>query len=191
MRQDFSRVTEKELSEMFPVLLEPHAPFWREAYLAEERYLRKVFGEKIVRISHIGSSAVPGLISKPTIDILLEISQDTDIPAITELMRDAGYIVNTPPKDVIMYLKGYTPRGFEGQVYHIHVRYPGDWDELYFRDYLIAHPDAAEEYGKLKIKLKEKYANDRDGYTEAKGEFVRKYTGFARAEFPGRFIPNK
>ncbi len=104
-------------------------------------------------------------------------------------MRDRGYIVNTPPKDIIMYIKGCTPNGFEGQCVHIHVRYHDDWDELYFRDYLIAHPEVANEYGELKIKLKEHYEYDRDAYTDAKGDFVRKYSERAREEFPNRYSP--
>ena len=132
---------------------------------------------------------MPGLIAKPTIDILLEIPQDIDLLAETEKMMDEGYIVNTPQKDVIMYLKGYTPRGFEGQCVHIHVRHYADWDELYFRDYLISHPKVADEYGKLKLALKEQYIHDRDGYTDAKGDFVRKYSKLARVEFPNRYAP--
>jgi len=37
----------------------------------------------------------------------------------------------------MMFMKGYTSEGFQGQEYHVHVRYSGDWDELYFRDYLV------------------------------------------------------
>jgi len=174
MRLDFSKVTDDKLSELFPVLLEEHNPKWNEFYLKEKDFLQAVFGEKIIRISHIGSSSVVGLIAKPTIDILLEVSNDIDIHSIAEIMKEEGYIVNTPKSDVIMYLKGYTPDGFQGQAIHIHVRYSGDWGELYFRDYLISHPDIADEYAKLKINLKEQYSYDRDGYTEAKGEFVKK-----------------
>ncbi|HEY8349060.1 MAG TPA: GrpB family protein [Clostridia bacterium] len=189
MRQDFTGVTKERLSELFPVKLEKHDPAWKDHYAAEADFLRSVFGDKIVRINHIGSTSVPGLVAKPTIDILLEIREDTDLSAITERMRDEGYIVNTPQKDIIMYLKGYTPQGFSGQCAHIHVRHSGDWDELYFRDYLCVHPDIAEEYGRLKLALKEKYTHDRDGYTEAKSDFVNKYTQLARAEFPGRYAP--
>lgn len=174
---------------MFPVKLEHHGPAWKDCYLAEADFLQSVFGDTIVRINHIGSTSVPGLIAKPTVDILLEICEDTDLSAVTERMRDDGYVVNTPQKDIIMYLKGYTPQGFSGQCAHIHVRYYGDWDELYFRDYLCAHPDIAEEYGMLKLALKEEYTYDRDGYTEAKSEFVNRYTQLARAEFHGRYAP--
>ena len=126
MRQDFSGITKEKLSELFPVILVQHDPSWKHLYEAEANFLRSIFGDKIARISHIGSTAVPGLSAKPTIDILLEIRKDTDLSSITERMRDEGYVVNTPPMDIIMYLKGHTPQGFSGRV-HIHVRHHGDW----------------------------------------------------------------
>ncbi|HWQ57402.1 MAG TPA: GrpB family protein [Clostridia bacterium] len=187
MRQDFSNVTPEALAALFPVLLAGHDPQWREDYLKEEKYLRSVFGKELERIGHIGSTAVPGLTAKPTIDILLEVAQGTDLMPFTELLLDAGYVVNHPPADLIMYLKGYTPEGFRGQAFHIHVRYRGDWDEPYFRDYLIAHPEAAAEYAELKRALKERFPFDRDGYTAEKGAFVKRCTSLARAKFPGKY----
>jgi GrpB-like predicted nucleotidyltransferase (UPF0157 family) len=53
-------------------------------------------------------------------------------------------------------VKGYTKDGFKGQAYHIHVRYSGDWDELYFRDFLIQNPLVAKEYENIKINSKHK-----------------------------------
>jgi SAM-dependent methyltransferase len=79
-----------------------------------------------------------------------------------------------------MFLKGYTSAGFAEKVYHIHVRYPGDWDEMYFRDYLILHPEAAAAYATLKRQLQEQFAYDRDGYTDAKGAFIKDVTKRAR-----------
>jgi GrpB-like predicted nucleotidyltransferase (UPF0157 family) len=79
-----------------------------------------------------------------------------------------------------MFMKGYTAHGFEGQAFHIHVRYRGDWDELYFRDYLISHPEIADEYGKLKSALQKRYEHDRDGYTKAKTDFIKRITKVSR-----------
>lgn len=189
MRQDFTDVTAGDIARLFPVILETHNPEWIDYYRSEKEFLKSVFGDLILRISHIGSSSVPGLIAKPTVDILLELVQGTDLSEITERMRDEGYIANTPPNDLIMYLKGYTPRGFDGQCIHIHVRNIGDWDELYFKDYLVLHPDVARKYGELKCKLKEQYPNDRDGYTEAKGEFIKRYVKYARAELHNKYVP--
>lgn len=91
MRQGFSGITREKLSELFPVILVQHDPSWKELYETEADFLRSVFGGKITRISHIGSTAVPGLVAKPTIDILLEILDDTNLSATTERMRDEGW----------------------------------------------------------------------------------------------------
>lgn len=191
MRQDFSGVSPEQLAALFPVVLEAYNPAWQEKYRQEREFLLLVFGEKMLRIEHIGSTSVPGLVAKPTIDILLEVAEDTNLNEITETMKDEGYIVNTPSGDLIMYLKGYTPQGFQGQAMHIYVRRSGDWGELYFRDYLREHPEAAAEYARLKLRLKEQYAHDRDGYTEAKGLLVEQYTEQARKLYPGRYRPNR
>lgn len=191
MRQDFSNVTKERLAELFPILLEEHNSEWGKNYLKEKEFLQSIFKDKIIRINHIGSSSVPGLIAKPTVDILLEVKDDININTETEKMKDEGYIVNTPEGDIIMYIKGYTPQGFRGQAVHIHVRYSGDWGELYFRDYLFDNLDIALEYAKLKLKLQELFSHDRDGYTAAKGPFIKKYTEKAKAEYSGRYIPAK
>lgn len=64
--------------------------------------------------------------------------------------------------------------GFAERVFHVHLRFMGDNDEIAFRDYLNGHPDTAREYEQLKLSLWKDYEHDRDGYTEAKTEFIRK-----------------
>ncbi len=71
--------------------------------------------------------------------------------------------------------KGYTLDGFAEKVFHLHLRYSEDNDELYFRDYLIENPDIAKEYEKLKLGLWKKYEHDRDAYTEAKTDMKELY----------------
>lgn len=175
---------------LFPVLLSPHDVLWAEYYAMERLYLLQVFGKQIARISHIGSTAIPNLIAKPTIDILLELHGDIELHRVTKLLDEAGYVTNTPSQDIIMYLKGYTPQGFAGQAVHVHVRMNGNWDELYFRDYLLVHPEAAIAYGQLKLSLIGRFRYDRDAYTEAKGPFIRTCTVRAREEFPCRYVPS-
>ena len=189
MREDWSNVSEDKLAKLFPIILKEHDPKWKEYYIHEKDYLQSVFGNHIIRISHIGSTSIPGLIAKPTVDVLLEVIEDIDIEAITEKMLDEGYVVNAAKSDIITFIKGYTPRGFEGQAVHIHVRNYKDWGELYFRDFLILYPDVAREYEKLKMRLKDQFLYDRDGYTEEKGQFIQKYTEQARREFPNRYYP--
>lgn len=171
---------------MFPIILCEHNPVWKENYLKEKTVLEQAIGiRNIVRMNHYGSTAIPNLIAKPTIDILLEIKGDTDIGKFIKNMQSVGYLFSEQPNNPaphMVFMKGYTPQGFKGQIFHVHVRYMGDWDELYFRDYLLAHPEIADEYGKLKLELRNKYEHDRDGYTCAKTDFIKRITTMARAE---------
>ena len=193
MHHNFSDVTTENeaerLGRLYPIILADYNPKYPELHLAERDFLLGIFGDAVFRISHIGSTAVPNLISKPTIDILLEIKKDTNLTAITEKLTNNGYIVNKPPMDIITYIKGYGENGFEGQVYHIHVREFADHDVFYFRDYLLAHPETAKEYGELKQKLLTQFEHNRDGYTAAKSEFVGRITKLGRDEFAGKYMP--
>lgn len=83
--------------------------------------------------------------------------------------------------------KGYTEQGFAEKVFHIHIRIAGDNDELFFRDYLNAHREIAEEYETLKLSLWKEFEHDRDGYTNAKTDFIKKYTDLAKSEYIERY----
>ena len=191
MNKELEDMNPSELGLLFPVLLSEPNPKWPGMYLLESENIMQAIGaQNIVRMNHCGSTSVPGLIAKPTIDILLEIREDTDIEKLTSDMKKNGYLRNLQPDNPpphILFLKGYTLRGFEGQAYHVHVRYSGDWNELYFRDYLRLHPDIAREYGELKEQCKLKFEHDRDAYTEAKTEFILEHTKKARKEFGNRY----
>jgi GrpB-like predicted nucleotidyltransferase (UPF0157 family) len=184
-------MTNQELWQLFPIILKEHDSDWEKQYQIESaRIIDWVGAESIARISHIGSTAVPNLIAKPTIDILLELKSDARPADWLGKFENAGYIVlkkteNPPPH--LLLMQGYTQAGFAGQAYHVHVRYFGDWDELYFRDYLYAHPNAALSYGELKRNLQRQFEHDRDGYTNAKGELIRKLTLQARQEFGPKY----
>ena len=92
----------------------------------------------------------------------------------------ADHLITPTCTNRILLNKGYTENGFAERVFHIHLRLKGDVDEIYFKDYLNAHPDVAEEYEKLKLSLWKKYEHNRDAYTDAKTEFVKKYTRLAK-----------
>ncbi|NLP15394.1 MAG: GrpB family protein [Clostridium sp.] len=181
-----SEMSNEELWRLFPIIITEYNEDWPKFYNEEKLHIEKAIGvENIFRINHYGSTSIPGMIAKPTIDILLEVFEHVENGHIIRKMEEIGYIyspqVNNPPPHM-MFLKGYTPEGFKGQAYHVHVRYAGDWDELYFRDYLISNPDLAKRYGELKLELKKIYEFDRDGYTEAKSEFIKEVTQMAKNE---------
>lgn len=80
----------------------------------------------------------------------------------------------------LSFNKGYTEKDFAEKVFHLHLCREGDNDELYFRDYLNQYPDTAKEYEKLKLGLWKQYEHNRDSYTDAKTDFVKKYTLIAK-----------
>ncbi len=186
MNKPLNRMVSEELWELFPIILSEHNPIWLKGYLKELTVLEQAVGtQNIIRINHVGSTVIPNLIAKPTIDILLEIKDDTDIERFISKVQLVGYIYSEQPNNPaphMMLMKGYTPQGFKGQAFHVHVRYQGDWDELYFRDYLLTHPEVAEEYGELKLGLMKKHEHDRDAYTDAKTDFIQRITKLARAD---------
>jgi len=191
MNKPLNKMTNEELWELFPIILSEHNSIWLKRYLKEKTVLEQAVGiQNIVRINHVGSTVIPNLIAKPTIDILLEIKDDTDIERLISNVQLAGYIYSKQPNNPaphMMFMKGYTPQGFRGQAFHVHVRYNGDWDEVYFRDYLLTHPEIAEEYGQLKLGLMEKYEHDRDAYTDAKTNFIQTITKLARTAIQKKY----
>ena len=189
--KNLEEMTLEELWELFPIILKEHRAEYADWYEEEQQNLTKLLAEfEIQRINHIGSTSVEGLIAKPIVDILLELPEGYDLEKVTALLQKAGWIlmIKDKEKQTLDLNKGYTPAGFAEKVYHLHVRALGDWDELYFRDYLQKYPEAARQYEELKLSLKEKYEHNRDAYTDAKTEFVQKYSQKGREEFGTRYM---
>ena len=166
-------LTLAELWELFPIVLTAHNPQWSVWAEEEMRLLSSLLVKYHPIISHIGSTAIPDIQAKPIVDILVEISPDIEWQSITDIFERNGYICMSESETRISFNKGYTPAGYADRVFHVHVHRTGDNDEILFRDYLIANPESAKEYERLKHSLLPKYKNNRDGYTEAKSEFIK------------------
>jgi GrpB-like predicted nucleotidyltransferase (UPF0157 family) len=121
-----------------------------------------------LRIDHIGSTAVPGLVAKPIIDIDVSVPDADDDATYLPPLRDAGYLlrvrepghrmVRTPALDV-----------------HVHICTAGsDWERwhLLFRDRLRADANDRAAYAKLKLRLAEQDWPDMNAYADAKGPLI-------------------
>lgn len=172
-------MTLEELWKLFPVVLTPHNPQWPIWAVEEMEVLKALLAEFNPVINHIGSTAVQGIWAKPIVDILVEMPEEYDPEKAAEIMERAGYIRMAKTPTRMSFNKGYTPEGYAEKVFHIHFHLFGDNDELLFRDYLNLHRKAAEEYERLKRSLLPRYKHDRDGYTEAKTDFVRSIVSMA------------
>lgn len=161
-----------ELWQLFPIVLVPHDTRWSDWAREEIGLLKDILSEASPTITHIGSTAIPGIYAKPIIDILVEIPEGIDLTRIRALMETAGYICMNEQSGRMSFNKGYTPAGYADRVFHIHVHRTDDNAEIAFRDYLRTHPESAREYERLKFSLLPVYRHDRDAYTRAKTDFV-------------------
>ena len=188
MRKELSEMTMEELWELFPIFLVEHREHWKDDYKEIESELQKLLSDcNSPRINHIGSTAISGIWAKNIVDVLVEIPMSEDIEKVAEIMKQNGFIIMSVDSGRISLNKGYTKEGFADKAYHIHLRYVVDNDELYFRDYINEHPDVAKEYEALKLNLWKKYEHNRDAYTDAKTDFIRRWTQEARKKYGNRY----
>jgi len=188
MGKALSEMTLEELWELFPISLTEHKDCWKEYYHEMEeriRYDLSVF--QIVRISHIGSTAINNIWAKDIVDILVEAAHSENLEDIAKAVEKMGFVKMSSSKNRYSFNLGYTEKGFADKVYHLHLRYDSDNDELYFRDYMNENPICAKEYERLKLDLCKKYEHDRDAYTNAKTAFVKKYTQAAKRKYSNRY----
>jgi len=163
-------------------------PSWPRRFEEERARLRELLPANLVRrIEHFGSTAVPGLAAKPIIDILVEVPSLFEARRrIVPVLEAEGYEYFWRPTfggELPAYYAWFIKRDVNGnRTHHLHLieSHFSQWDSLLFRDYLIDHPDAAAEYGELKRSLSSRHRYDREAYSKAKGEFIRRITRMAK-----------
>ena len=178
--------------------LKPYTPKWNEEFQITSNELAQTLSPFKPQIEHFGSTAIPGLMAKPIIDILVKISQDSQIDSVIHPMISSGYIYyqafnkDMPDRRLFAKLKKQSevslPPIFDDlenipheeinhlRLAHIHIWdfNTNEWDRhLAFRDYLIAHENVAFEYGKLKRELSLKSWDSGMQYNEAKDSFIK------------------
>ncbi|MGA2164293.1 MAG: GrpB family protein [Solirubrobacteraceae bacterium] len=150
-------------------------PAWPAAYQAERERLAPLLPPG-VQLHHFGSTAVPGLAAKPVIDMIVLVDNlDTPIVALVER---GGYQYPPAFNATLIHRRFLCYPTAAHRTHHLHlVDEPGELERrLHFRDRLRADPVLAGEYVALKRALAERYSDDRETYTEAKSEFVKRYT---------------
>jgi GrpB-like predicted nucleotidyltransferase (UPF0157 family) len=132
----------------------------------------------------MGSTAVPGLPSKPIIDLLVGVpSLEEAKERCIEPIEDLGYIYIP---DYASWLPGelFFRKGPPGPwTHHVHLMEPSHprWEALLvFRDYLRAHPEAAQAYANIKRALATSSIDDIEAYRTGKNTFVEETTEKAR-----------
>lgn len=151
-------------------------PRWADLYREEAERIRGAVataGLPPIRLEHVGSTAVPGLLAKPILDIAA--GRDSGVPAsaYVSVFQAAGYVYRGE--------SGVPGREFFRmgalRSHHLHlVEHDSEQWRRYvgLRDALRATPALREQYAALKQDLAGRYPADRDAYTEGKTDFIEK-----------------
>ncbi|MGB5973460.1 MAG: GrpB family protein [Nodosilinea sp.] len=160
---------------MRQVQVYPPNPQWHQAFAAEAAHVALALGCNVVHIHHIGSTAIPRVYAKPVIDMLVEVSRIDRVDIQNACMSALGYRVmgefGLPGR------RYFRKENAEGKrTHHVHTFQVGSAEvvrHLAFRDFMIAHPDCAQQYSNLKRALAAEHPNDIEGYMDGKDEFVK------------------
>jgi virginiamycin A acetyltransferase len=165
------------------VELHPHNPNWAIIFNQEAAQLKPIFAENLVSIHHIGSTAIPGIVAKPIIDILVIVKDMNKIEELNKQLEKIGY---TARGELVVEGSKYFHKGNSKRTHHIHVfeeKHPAANHYIRFRDYLSAHPKEAKRYEALKIHLAEKHGSEREKYRAGKKDFIVELHKSAEAWF--------
>lgn len=155
------------------VKLFSYTPEWKKLYKQEEKLLYSSIGKYIENIQHIGSTAIPGVFSKPIIDIAIAVKPFKSTKEIIGLLRKLGYEYKGDAG--VLGRLFFVKEGEAKRTHHLHfIRTNSrDWkNALLFRDYLQEHKDVAREYSNLKKELAKKFPIDRESYSSGKAKFI-------------------
>jgi len=152
----------------------PYDPAWPQSYEAECARLKLALGAKVLAFEHMGSTAVPGMRSKPIIDISVAVADLGSVPSLFPVLHELGY-APIPQNSTDRYdLWKQCPGKCPSHILHFMVKGSGAWIRpIIFRNALRADAELRDRYGDLKERLASEFGDDIQGYGKAKTDFVR------------------
>jgi GrpB-like predicted nucleotidyltransferase (UPF0157 family) len=170
----------------------PYSSSWPAEFERAAAALRDAVGPVATSIEHIGSTAVPGLAAKPTIDILVVVASIDQFFDRLSAVEGLGFEYR-PNNNVVGGEDHLFLRKVAGgkRTHHVHVVAAGSAEiDGYrtFRDALRSDPDFARRYEQLKFELAHRCADDRMSYVAEKSTWVD--AELRRLEDPSRSRPS-
>ena len=165
---------------MTVTLVEKYNPQWPVWFELIKTSLGKNIAQVCIRVEHVGSTAITGMVAKLIIDIILVI-EPFDLKKITELLLLQGYL-----SEGDLGIKGREPfklKDITGKIkmlpHHLYVCGKNSAElqkEVAFRDYLREHKKDAQCLSNLKWSLAEQNNNDRNAYIQGKAALCEEIT---------------
>lgn len=162
----------------------PYDPKWKDRFVEEAKLLNSIFGASAIAIEHIGSTAVSGLVGKPTIDILILVENIAIVDVLNQKMESAGF--KALGEYVMPGARLFVKEVNGNRLCNVHVfpkKHLYTKEMLQLRDYLRNHLELIKEYSKLKFDLQAKYPNDYGLYRKHKDKWMEKLKEKMKKEF--------
>ena len=158
------------------IVVLPYKEQWKQDFQKIKEEIQCALGQMAISIEHVGSTSVQGLSAKPIIDIDVVIEDSSVLPSVLASLAEIGY-----QHEGDLGIAGREAFRYEGkdhlQEHHLYVC-PKDSPELKrhiaFRDYLRTHPDAVQEYSRIKEEGAKTYPHDIEKYIEYKTHFIER-----------------
>lgn len=146
-------------------------PAWPDEFAAEADRVRRVLGDRVRSIDHVGSTAVPGLAAKPIIDLVLAVADSAAEDEYVPPLQAAGYVLRVREPG------WHEHRLFKGpdRDINLHVFTDGDSEirrMLMFRDILRSDSGALATYRETKIELASRTWRYVQEYADAKNDVI-------------------
>jgi GrpB-like predicted nucleotidyltransferase (UPF0157 family) len=163
-----------------PIRVVDYDPEWPRQSQAEIMKIQTALGRRVLRVEHVGSTAVPDLPAKPVIDILLVVADSANEAEYLASLEEAGYRLR------IREPAWYEHRMFKDaeQKTNVHVFSAGcpEIDRmLIFRDWLRVSETDRELYARWKRMLAQQDWKNTQNYADAKTSVIDEITSRARA----------
>lgn len=158
------------------VHLLPWDPAWPGMFQAERQRLEAALPGAFLDLQHIGSTAVPGLVAKPIIDLLAGVRSMAEADALVAAICRAGYTTSHEFNATLADRRWFMRAAHGRRTHHLHVVVQGSavWQaRMAFRDALQRDAGLAARYAALKQRLAERHRQDREAYTHAKATFIQ------------------
>lgn len=149
----------------------PYDVKWKYLFEEEAVRLRLLPGIKVLRIEHVGSTAIPGMEARPIIDIVAFVQSLDDVENALGVIENRGYTLRTRSPGSLSFARGvagsrthyisFTTEDNESLLQHI-----------MFRDILLSSPSLVKEYRDLKQELSQDEFFTKERYNEAKKRFL-------------------
>ena len=156
------------------VIVLPYDAAWASAFEEIKREIEGTIGEWILDVEHVGSTSVEGMSAKPCIDMDVIIKDYTVFDAVVKGLETIGYLHEGDLGIKDREAFRYTDKPHL-QAHHLYVC-PQYSEELRrhitFRDYLRSHPEAVDQYSRVKEEAARLHPSDIDQYMEYKTPFI-------------------